>query len=86
MGRQSARHADDALPGHAEADVLKHITRLVPVPRFLPPLFTAENDETHLEGCRELRENFVGAESVSVGATDRGYKDAGIFGTLVPAE
>lgn len=34
----------------------------------------------------ELRENFVGSENVSVGATDRGYIDAGIFGTLILAE
>ncbi|MEM9403875.1 MAG: sugar-binding protein [Pseudomonadota bacterium] len=34
----------------------------------------------------ELRENFVGSEIVSVGATDRGYIDAGIFGTLILAD
>lgn len=34
----------------------------------------------------ELRENFIGSENVSEGATDRGYIDAGIFGTLILAE
>jgi hypothetical protein len=31
----------------------------------------------------ELRENFIGSESVPTGAKDRGYIDAGIFGKVV---
>ena len=31
----------------------------------------------------ELRENFIGSESVPYGAKDRGYIDAGLFGTLI---
>ena len=31
----------------------------------------------------ELRENFIGSESVPTGAKDRGYIDAGLFGKLV---
>ncbi len=31
----------------------------------------------------ELRENFIGSEAVLSGPTDRGYQDAGLFGTLV---
>ena len=31
----------------------------------------------------ELRENFVGSEAVTDGATDRGWIDAGIFGLLI---
>jgi hypothetical protein len=31
----------------------------------------------------ELRENFVGSESVPDGPTDRGWIDAGLFGLLV---
>ena len=31
----------------------------------------------------ELRENFIGSESVPTGAKDRGYIDAGLFGELV---
>lgn len=34
----------------------------------------------------ELRENFVGSESVPDGPTDRGWIDAGLFGSLVLAE
>jgi hypothetical protein len=30
-----------------------------------------------------LRENFIGSESVPHGPTDRGYKDAGLFGAVV---
>ena len=30
----------------------------------------------------ELRENFIGSESVPVGPKDRGWIDAGLFGTL----
>lgn len=80
--------------------MLEYITRLVPVPQLLPPLVAAANDETHLEGRNvyrapraaavpvvdELRENFIGSENVSVGATDCGYLDAGVFGTLILAE
>jgi len=31
----------------------------------------------------ELRENFIGSESVPVGPKDRGWIDAGLFGTLI---
>ena len=31
----------------------------------------------------ELRENFIGSESVPSGPKDRGWIDAGLFGTLV---
>ena len=34
----------------------------------------------------ELRENFVGSESVPDGPPDRGWIDAGLFGSLVLAE
>lgn len=34
----------------------------------------------------ELRENFIGSESVTDGPTDRGWIDAGIFGSLVLSE
>ena len=34
----------------------------------------------------ELRENFVGSESVPSGPTDRGWIDAGLFGALVLAD
>lgn len=34
----------------------------------------------------ELRENFVGSESVPYGPKDRGWIDAGLFGTLVLSE
>ena len=34
----------------------------------------------------ELRENFIGSEAVQSGPKDRGYIDAGIFGTLILAE
>ena len=34
----------------------------------------------------ELRENFVGSESVPEGPTDRGWIDAGLFGALILAE
>ncbi len=34
----------------------------------------------------ELRENFIGSESVPTGAKDRGYIDAGLFGSLVLTE
>lgn len=34
----------------------------------------------------ELRENFIGSEAVLSGATDRGYIDAGLFGSLVLVE
>lgn len=34
----------------------------------------------------ELRENFVGSETVPTGAKDRGYIDAGLFGTLTLSE
>jgi len=34
----------------------------------------------------ELRENFIGSESVPHGPKDRGYIDAGLFGALVLAE
>jgi hypothetical protein len=33
----------------------------------------------------ELRENFIGSESVPYGASDRGWIDAGLFGSLVLA-
>jgi hypothetical protein len=31
----------------------------------------------------ELRENFIGSESVPTGAKDRGYIDAGLFGKVL---
>ena len=31
----------------------------------------------------ELRENFIGSEAVNEGAKDRGWIDAGIFGSLI---
>ena len=34
----------------------------------------------------ELRENFIGSEVVLSGATDRGYIDAGLFGSLILVE
>ena len=36
----------------------------------------------------EIRENFIGSETVPSGPTDRGWIDAGLFGTvaLVSAE
>ncbi|MDH3352638.1 MAG: CBM9 family sugar-binding protein, partial [Gammaproteobacteria bacterium] len=34
----------------------------------------------------ELRENFIGSESVPVGPKDRGWIDAGLFGALVLIE
>ena len=34
----------------------------------------------------ELRENFVGSESVPTGPKDRGWIDAGLFGTLILSE
>jgi hypothetical protein len=34
----------------------------------------------------ELRENFIGSEAVTHGATDRGWIDAGIFGSLILEE
>lgn len=34
----------------------------------------------------ELRENFIGSESVPTGPKDRGYIDAGLFGTLILSE
>lgn len=34
----------------------------------------------------ELRENFIGSESVTSGPTDRGWIDAGLFGTLTLSE
>lgn len=34
----------------------------------------------------EVRENFIGSESVPTGPKDRGYIDAGLFGTLVLSE
>ncbi len=34
----------------------------------------------------ELRENFIGSETVPTGPTDRGYIDAGLFGTLILSE
>ena len=34
----------------------------------------------------ELRENFVGSETVPSGPKDRGWIDAGLFGTLVLAD
>ena len=33
----------------------------------------------------ELRENFIGSESVPTGPKDRGWIDAGLFGTLILA-
>jgi hypothetical protein len=34
----------------------------------------------------DLRENFIGSESVPHGPTDRGWIDAGLFGALVLAD
>jgi len=34
----------------------------------------------------ELRENFIGSETVPTGPKDRGYIDAGLFGTLILSE
>ena len=34
----------------------------------------------------ELRENFIGSETVPYGPTDRGWIDAGLFGTLILGE
>ena len=34
----------------------------------------------------ELRENFIGSEMVLSGPTDRGYIDAGLFGSLTLTE
>ena len=34
----------------------------------------------------ELRENFIGSEVVLSGPKDRGYIDAGLFGTLILVE
>ena len=34
----------------------------------------------------ELRENFIGSEILPSGQTDRGWIDAGLFGTLILGE
>ncbi len=34
----------------------------------------------------ELRENFIGSETVPSGPKDRGYQDAGLFGQLTLVE
>lgn len=53
-------------------------------------LFTGKQMGLMLAYCdndgEELRENFVGSESVPNGPKDRGWIDAGIFGSLILAE
>ena len=69
-------HTDDYVDGAAD----NHPVELAPGKIMGLMVAYCDNDGS------DLRENFIGSEAVPVGPKDRGWIDAGLFGTLILTE